>query len=47
MSGLKIRIMVRGSKYKGSGVFTLISGLIQELSRNNYQYEVFLFTDPT
>lgn len=47
MSSLKIGIMVRGLNYRGSGVFTIISGLIQELSNNNYQHEVFLFTDPT
>ncbi len=47
MSGMKIGIMVRGLNYRGSGVFTIISGLIQELSRKNLQHEVFLFTEPT
>jgi glycosyltransferase involved in cell wall biosynthesis len=47
MSGMKIGIMVRGLNYQGSGVFTIISGLIQELSRKNLQHEVFLFTEPT
>ncbi|MHA1511593.1 MAG: glycosyltransferase family 4 protein [Promethearchaeota archaeon] len=46
MSSVKIGIMSRGLNYRGSGIFTIISGFVQELLKTNYQNEVFLFTDP-
>jgi len=46
MSRLKIGFMARGLNYSGSGVYTIISGLIHELSKNTYQNNVYLFTDP-
>jgi glycosyltransferase involved in cell wall biosynthesis len=47
MSKLKIGIMVRSLNYSGSGVYTLISGFIQELAKLNYQHEIILFTEPS